>query len=536
MGGVSFLSTSQWVGNVDNDWFNPGNWSSGVPDEYTDVIIPYVNPNPYPFVNGDASCFILNIASGASLNIKPDGSLRAKGDLINNGQFTIESTPDGDGSFIDNGTITGSGTYTVERYLQEESWHYISSPIADALSGAFLNIYLKEFNEEDSVWSYIVSVNVPLIPMKGYAAWASNNLTGNKTVFFNGTLNTGTLGVDLTNHGGAAHHSKGFNFVGNPYPSAVNWEQDDGWARSNIDNAIYLWNPNAGQYGSYILGNPNSGTNGIDSIIPSCQGFFVHVTSGFETGSLTVNNNARIHSSKSFLKNTMADQQGQFLKLKISGSSNSYTDETIIRFSENASENYDPQYDAFKFNGLFEAPQLYSVSGDSVNLAVNTFPTLTKNRIIPLNLAVGIDEMYTIEATDILNFSPTTKIILEDKKENLFTDLTSQINYSFYAGTLNDPARFTIHFLADPSGISTTSAAQDLLIFSQGHEVFLQRLEAGFLSGELIVYDMMGKAICQKQINNTNRYSLVLQNRGVYCVTYTDRVEHRIFKQKILIK
>ena len=332
---VTVIGITQWTGNTDDDWFKAGNWTYGVPNKDKDAIIPDVDPNPYPVIVGDANSKDADIAIGASVTIATNGTLKSYGAFNNNGNFTIKSSPTDDGSFIDNGIITGTGTNTVERYIEKLKWHYVSTPIADGVSNIYYHIYLKSFSEETGTWTYIAPINIPLIAMKGYAAWASTELTGSKTVYYVGTLNTGIYTASLTHHAGATHGFKGFNFIGNPYPSAIDWDQSSGWSRTSVDNAIYFWNPLVGQYGSYVS-YPPQGTNGATNIIPSGQGFFVHVTNGLATGSITVNNNARLHHDKQFLKGASGDPEFPFLQLKTSSEIIPYTDETVIRFRKSS--------------------------------------------------------------------------------------------------------------------------------------------------------------------------------------------------------
>ena len=533
---VIVLGSTQWTGNTDDDWFISGNWTSGVPNEAMDAIIPVVNPNPYPIIDADAESYGLDIAAGASVFIQVTGTLTTFGDFNNDGEFTIESTTTGDGSFIDNGTITGTGVSSVQRYLESERWHYISSPISDGLSGIYFNIWLKEFYETDSTWFYIVPVNIPLNPMQGYATWADDDLTGSTTVSYDGALNTGPLNISLTNHGGAVHNSRGYNFVGNPYPSAIDWEQDNGWTKTNLDASIYLWNPNVGQYGSYIYGDPNSGVNDVDSIIPSGQGFFVHVTDGNATGSLEVNNNARLHHSKAFLKDGAISSSNAFLKLKTYSGINAYTDETIIQFKTNASDLYDPDYDAYKFYGLDEAPQLYTVAGDLVKLATNSYPELLENISVPLGFRVNISGLYTIEVLDFLNFYATTEIILEDKKENVLTSLNEQSTYSFYADSIDEADRFIVHFLLNPVTTLETPCISDIQIFSNNHTIYLKSSDKKQLKGKLSVIDLMGRKIVAEEINTVSSFGYMLNKNGIFVVLFLDELNGEFYRQKIYLE
>jgi len=55
-------------------------------------------------------------------------------------------------SFIDNGTITGSGSsnVTVERYLTDGKWHFVTSPVDNATVNSLYfdhspDVWLKKF-------------------------------------------------------------------------------------------------------------------------------------------------------------------------------------------------------------------------------------------------------------------------------------------------------------------------------------------------------------------------------------------------------
>jgi hypothetical protein len=532
---VTVIGVTQWTGNIDDDWFKTGNWTYGVPHLEKDAIIPDVDPNPYPIIVGDANCKNADIMAGASVTIATDGTLKSYGTFKNDGSFTIKSSPTDDGSFIDNGTITGTGTNTVERYIEKLKWHYVSTPIADGVSNIYYHIYLKSFSEQTGTWTYIAPVNIPMIPMKGYAAWASTELTGSKTVFYTGTLNTGSYTTTLTHHESATHGYRGYNFIGNPYPSAIDWDQSLGWTKTNVDNAVYFWNPLIGQYGSYVT-YPPAGTNGATSIIPSGQGFFVHVTNGNATGSISVNNNARLHHDKQFLKGAMADPDYAYLQLKTTSEMNTYSDETVIRFLDEATPSFDSESDALKMYGLDEAPQLYSVTPDHSNLAVNTNPELIKNTIIPLGFRVGISGIYKIETAVLINFSSDTEIKLEDKKENIFIDLNEQANYSFPANPLDDPDRFNIHFIPNPSISSFGNMPQNIFIFTDGNDVFIRHSEGESLSGDVEIHDLLGRLIYFRNIAVHESYQISGINKGMYLISFQDRIENKAYRKKVLLK
>lgn len=87
-------NTYTWVGNVSNDWYTAGNWSSGfVPSIANNVIIPSVTaPNQAPVITNSAEANSVNLSSGA--NVTNNGTLTIAGDWTNT-----------------SATISGNGNY-----------------------------------------------------------------------------------------------------------------------------------------------------------------------------------------------------------------------------------------------------------------------------------------------------------------------------------------------------------------------------------------------------------------------------------------
>jgi hypothetical protein len=414
-----------------------------------------------------------------------------------------------DGSLINYNTGVPA---TVERYITSERWHYVSPPISDAVSGVFLDIYLKYWDEVTGKFNYIVPVDTVLSPMYGFGTWASDILTGTKTVDWAGTLNTGiTTNTTLTNTTGTS--STGYNFVGNPFPSAIDWDVTQGWTKTNLDNAIYIWNPAVGQYGSYVGG---SVVNGVTNIIPSGQAFFVHVSNGSATGSITVNNIARLHDNKPFFKGTTTNNE--LIKLNILSDINTYSDEVIVRFNESATENFDPDFDAYDIlAGLEEAPSIYTVSNDNSNLSINSLKTTDNDITVPVMVEVGIDGIYSIEAVQLSNIEDKY-IYLKDLKEDIITELTEQTVYSFYSSINDDPARFEILFKSSPLSIGSLDIAGNIRIYSDRNVVYLVSNGDPF-SGILNIYDMGGKMVYSDDLKGLSKYEATLNvEKGFYIV------------------
>jgi len=482
----------------------------------------------------DSKAGALRIHSGASLSINPGGQLTLSGDFENNGQFTIVSNDQGDGSFIDNGIITGSGNFNMERYLVSERWHYISPLISDAVSGMFYDIYLTEWDEPTGLFNYIVPEDVDLNVMEGYGVWADDNYTGTTTVTYDGIPNTGIINSGtLTSLGpnDPITGTRGFNFVGNPYPSAVDWDNPTGWIKSELANAIYIWNPNAGNYGSYIDGNI---VNDVSNIIPSGQGFYVHVDLDGTTGSLTVNNNARLHDLKPFFK--QSESGNDLLKLDISSEINPYTDEMVVRFNDEATAGFDPQQDALELSGVDEAPTLNSTGQDGSLLSINTYPEITDNTMIPVNCKVGEEGIYTIELLNLENFEETINIWLEDLFEGLFIDLKEENSYSFVSSPLDDPARFVLHFIVNSVNIPDLSNNPNIQIFANGETLYLNSSKTNTLQGKLKITSLLGQVVYSKDINQENQLGIRLGEKGIFLVHFIHSTDNRIYSKKVFLR
>jgi len=511
---------TDWVGAIDSDWENDDNWSLVSPDQSMNAIIPDVSAasNIFPEINEFAECSNLMIESGATLNIGTDGSLTIHGIFLNDGETTIHSDEVGTGSLIDNGFIVGTGNTNVERYLLQNKWHYISAPVDDPLAEVLLGIYMMQWDEPSEVWSYIVDPGYLMeTDMQGFAIWSEEGMTGNTTVTFTGDLNSGEKSFTLFHTPGSPPEPEpdpqvdytGFNFTGNPYPSAVNWNVDDGmgWTRTNMDPTIYVWNPNILNYGAYVKDGID-GTNGVDSIIPSQQGFFV-LCSDPAGGTIGLDNRARVHNSKEILKEQAISSQ-PILKLKVSG--NGYTDEILFIVDPQSTFMFDSELDAFKLRGNALAPQLYSFSDDNRELSINTIPIPEEGKTIPLGLEVGTETIYSISAPVFMGFEPDMDIYLEDIKENTFTRINPGIFYNFSAHPLEDNQRFYLHFAAPNDIVKELQFSTH--IFSAYGNIYIQLPDTK--PADIAIFDLMGRLVANQKSSGEKLLEVSLDNPAGY--------------------
>ncbi|MDL5051580.1 T9SS type A sorting domain-containing protein [Oscillatoria amoena NRMC-F 0135] len=189
-----------------------------------------------------------------------------------------------------------------------------------------------------------------LVPGVGYDAYMWNGVA-NTTVSFRGTINRGSINLGIVTtpaSNSITHTSNGFpsadgwNLVGNPYPSAIQWNNGPGWSRTNIDPTVWVWDVVGRVWHSY---NANTMVGDLtNGVIALGQGFWVYApTPG--SASITVNEQAKsVAGSGSYYRQVTEVNP----MLKVTLSHGEFSDNSFIVFDDNATENLDPGMDAPK--------------------------------------------------------------------------------------------------------------------------------------------------------------------------------------------
>lgn len=324
----------------------------------------------------------------------------------------------------------------------------------------------------------------------------------------------------------------GYNFVGNPYPSALNWNVNDGsgWTRTagSVLNTLWIWNQPAGNYGVYIKGQ-SDGLLGADSIIPPHQGFFIHCTAS--NGYIGVENGARIHNPKEILKSS-AVWTNPTLGLSVNG--NDYSDEIRLIIDPEAAINYEDDKDALKMRGLPIAPQLYSLSFEGEALSLNSFPDAENFKVIQLCLEVGNPATYTFSLSGFYGFGSNGNLYLEDKKEDTFLKIENDaFTYSFVANPSDDPGRFLLHLNGEMGINSNETGLTQVKIYASVKDVYIT--SPNNLNGLVTGYDLLGKAVMREQIEGQSIIKIGAgSHKGYMLVTF--RSEEGSISEKVFIR
>lgn len=522
--------TGIWNGNTSTDWSIGSNWDDGnVPGYLTDVTISSTpGGGNFPETNSgsEAVCNNLTIASGAHLYIPSDNALTVFGDLTNNAGTSgliVKSDASGIGSLIHSTTGVNA---TVEQYLSSEQWHLVSAPVSNATINSYLDIYLKEYNEPDSTWTYLVEpVTTPLNITEGYAVWVSDGLTGTTSVSFPGTLVSSDQSVNVSYTNGANHQGKGFNLIGNPYPSYLDWNSN--WNMVKMSGWMVVYN-NGVYQGYHTSGTSYNGKT--DGIIPPTQGFWVRATQN--NPSLTIPNSERLNADQAFYK--YAEKESIDLNhpsIRLESTINGFTDEAVVVFHPECTNMFDDFYDLQKFSNVIRAPQLCIISNDT-SYAVNFMEEDYHNKIIELGFKTGAEGIYEIAASTISNFDNSICIYLEDRQTKTICKLMEHDPYSFSYNPLDDFHRFNLHFNESTFSAQETNIS-NIHVYSYRNEIQVQTNAQQ--TGKIIVNNILGQRVITEQLDESGKTTIQLNSgTGYYVVSiYTDDA---IYTQKIFIK
>jgi hypothetical protein len=268
-----------------------------------------------------------------------------------------------------------------------------------------------------------------------------------------GTLNTGQVIVHDWFSPASANLSwtsatnnntiRGFNLVGNPYPSSIDWETyqttstTTGIYAHNVGNTVYEYNPVTHNYDTYQKGGASTG-NGSRTIV-SGQGFYVQASNN-SSPQLIFNESAKVAtqnlrsklflSTKADLANLTSSASNHYMRLQLAQDSVT-TNDTYIGFSSSASTKYVFNEDSFYKDGMGQI-YLASLSKDNVALAINKLPfPISKPDTAFLKLGIPASGTYKLNRIDIQAIPDIYEIWLMDALTKDSLDIRHNQTYTF---------------------------------------------------------------------------------------------------------
>lgn len=497
-------------------------------------------------VNSDVAVNNLNIDANASVTVSKTGSVTVNGDLTTNNNLTLQSDSNEYSSLIVSGSVTGDATYQRHVNTNPNGNDLIAAPVSGQLFTDFIadnsNIVSNGTNTsflfgpfDKATGTYVLYSNTEssaLTTGTGYRAAS----TDGGTFSFTGTVNTGTVNVNISDSGPSYAE---WNLIGNPYPSYIKL------ADFLSTNSVYFDNQKMGVYGydgsasdGWTIYNQAFSDANPNAVITPGQGFYVASKVGGGTISFTPNMRAMGTGDDFIIGRTSSANAISHLKLKLKTAAQQYF--TEFYFTDQASLGLDPGYDAAILGSSAPNFSVYSRlvnENQGVDMAVQSVANsdLSNNLIIPLGVNANQGEQLTI-SIESTSLDPNIDVYLEDTVANT-TVLLNDSDYTLTpTSNLSEIGRFNLRFE------SQALSAQDeelnkIQIYSTSAP---KRLHIDGLFTEttqLKLYDVQGRLVLDQPLKtNVSKQQLDASKlvTGLYFVTVKN--ENRTKTKKLLIK
>ncbi len=503
------------------------------------------------FAGNTIKDLIVNNPAGVSLtgplNVTGIVTLQ-NGDLTSDGNLTLISSVTQTALISGSGTGNVTGNATMQRYLPSGfGYKYFSSPVQSATVNEFsddmtlsdFTFYSYDENRTGSGWLTYNTATNPLVPLEGYAV-NFGSVSDPNTVDISGTVNNGSLSTTLYNHNYT--YTQGFNLVGNPYPSPIDWDAATGWTKTNIDNAIYFFTASTtdqygGTYSSYINGISSDGT--ASNIIPSMQGFFIHVSDGSYpvTATLGMDNNVRITDFAHPFFKSLQVSRPPVMRLTAGFSDDVHSsDPLVIYFDENATLAFNKQLEALKLlNTDYSVANLYAINQDGIKLSVDALPAIADDSTaIPLGLKINRAGDIVFRIKDLDPALADRKIILTDLVAGKDQDLVPDAQYVVNLGAGEYNNRFVLNITSIATRTTDYNETNDIFSVYCSHGVLRSTINIVYGSeGIVSLYNLTGQVMFSRKVYDKGYYEFSPGVKdGIYIVTYisgTERISKKIY-------
>ncbi len=391
----------------------------------------------YKVTNTNTTNLVINntFAIQNELNLTPTAKL-----YVNTGDIIFRSTAIHTAYITDLGTTVPSsnitygttGLFNIERYLQSiKSWRFLATPIqSSALSitdswreaGSLIsNGYgtqitgpsptsigmdentvrgsMKWYNKATNNYVEILNTADAIARPQGYYIFVRGNRAQNiagagsaTNLRMRGRLLTGDQTFSTLAPTGP---NDGFESVGNPYPSQINFKTV---TKNNIEQSYTVWNPTAGFYGvgrfiqytSPTINGDYSNAGTIVNTIESGQAFFIQSAVG-ASGSITIKETDKLAGSNLVSRNVFENRQGVIvptLEVNLYDVSSNANQPVL----DNVVLNFDSSY-----NNAFEGNDIRKFMNSNDNLAIKNG---TRNLIVERRNTLTINDSIFLSLTN----------------------------------------------------------------------------------------------------------------------------------------
>ncbi len=418
-----------------------------------------------------------------------------------------------------------SGNVTVQRHMGTiipNANRYISMPV----TGMILNTDLSELGLSSGGFYY--NEAIAGVQNNGWVQTSSNYalqsglgfVTYNSPVSWDvrGPLTPGSNQGDVvfdplisytTTSGGVS--SDGWNLVGNPYPSAINWSSDvNDWTKSaDISPVVYVADMLSNQFIPFNY-TDNSGEGGI---IAMGQAFWIKANAA--NPSLTIHEQAKTSTGTGtfYRKSVMSPSE----QLIISIQNEKYRDRAYLKINDKATDDFDHAYDGYKL--MNKSLNIYLEDDAQRSLAMHTLRTIPYEKKIVLVIEANEPGDYDISFKNVENFSAASSLYLIDRLEGKAMAVTSGENYRVSISESSQPISDRFYISRNPQ-ISERKISDWVQIYPNPVKDKLTIRIPANEKGTIQLMDNQGREILSQQIKGSFEMDMRDYPQGMYVLRF----------------
>ncbi|MEQ1586682.1 MAG: T9SS type A sorting domain-containing protein [Cyclobacteriaceae bacterium] len=376
-----------------------------------------------------------------------DGLKIKAGEVNSAGNITLMSTASKTAYLQEiEGTGSVTGNVNVQRWISvARKYRYMSSVVANMkvadwqltmpITGPFTGSNSNSTNpsmfyyvENDGGYKQYPAAGtdnqVTFARGRGYSIF---NYNGNApvTLVMNGNPYQSSVPYTLTPGTGG---NDGWNLIGNPYASAIQWNNvTTDWTRSGLSPIVHVPD-NTG--GSLVFKTYDAGT-GLGTltggIIAPGQAFWVQAANG--SPALTVYEKAKRTNASIFYRE--GDLPANSFTMKLSNGS--LQDNAYVIIGDSYDDSYEPELDGMKLkNGILN---LSTRSTDQVKLAFNKLSDSFCEKIIGVTIEDVAPGNYSLSFANVSNLIGVSEVHLTDHFTSTTTPVNDSDSYNFAVTT-----------------------------------------------------------------------------------------------------
>ncbi|MNK86198.1 Endoglucanase C precursor [compost metagenome] len=520
-------ATNVWSTNV---------WSNGTPILASKVII---EGNYDTQINGALDVCELTVNPTGTMRVKANNPIKVKKKIVNDNSdangFVVES----DANLIQTDNIANEGIVKVERRVTGMNndasvaidYVYWSSPVSGQSIKSFSpNTPASGFQEyRESNDRFVTTADSDFILGKGYAIRAENVLPNgyDKTYNFIGVPNNGDVSTPVLSKSTGA--DKGYNLVGNPYPSNIDFDEFHALNSSKIYSSAFFWTNNT--YTAYQMGSGYKGNNyAVYNITGGVPATYDKINTNYATapngkikvgqafivqskiaGALDFNNSMRVIDDGTFHQKTTAKNRF-WLSLT---SPNNLVNTILIGYISGATDSYETDFDSELF--AVGSDSFYSVLGARKLAIQGKENNFNIEDVVSVGNSFSVNGTYTIALqTPEGIFEENQNIFLKDKLTNKYINLSTENGYTFEATKGTNINRFDIVYKEQIVLGTGQDSKSQFEVYKHNSDYVVKSSKS---LGRVEVYDASGRLMMgQTTSEKTLRLDATRLSNGIYII------------------